>query len=314
MRVVYLGTPPVAVEYLRAVAERHDVTSVVTQPDRPRGRGRKVAEAAVKAVAVELGIPVLQPTDLRAGAFQEKLREWAADVFVVVSYGRILPVSVIEMPALGSVNVHYSLLPKLRGAAPVQRALMGGLTETGVTVQYIDEELDAGDIILRQNVAVKAHDNALTLTGRLTEAGVPLLLRGLDLVAAGEAQREPQDDEAATYAPPLTRDDGIIDWRRPAQEIVNQIRGCFPWPGASGVLDGQRLKITQAVALSGEPYQGGNCGEVIETTQEGFVVQAGSDGVLVKELQPAGRRVMSAADFLRGARLKPEARFQLILG
>jgi methionyl-tRNA formyltransferase len=264
----------------------------------------------VKTTAANLGIPLLQPTDLREDAFQQELRRWAADLFVVVSYGRILPLSVIEMPVLASVNVHYSLLPKLRGAAPVQRALMGGLTETGVTVQYTHEELDAGDIILQQGLAIEPTDNALTLTRRLTVVGVPLLLRALDLIAAGEVECEPQDGDAATYAPPLTRNDGLVDWCRPAHEIVNQIRGCFPWPGANCLLGGQRLKIIEAVALSAQRHKGGNCGEVVEATQEGIVVQAGSDGVLVKQLQPAGRRPMSAADFWRGARLQPGVRLE----
>ncbi len=313
MRVVFFGTPAVAAEYLRAIDRRHQLVGVVTQPDRPRGRGRKVSPSPVKQTALELGIAVAQPTNLLADAFPQQLRAWAAEVFVVVSYGEILPLSLIKMPPQGSVNVHYSLLPKLRGAAPVQRALMEGLTETGITVQYIHEEFDAGDVILQTMLAIEPEDNAVTLTQRLTVPGIPLLMQVLDLLVAGEVEAQPQDREAATLAPSLTREDGLIDWCRPAREVVNQVRGCFPWPGANCLFGDQRLKITQAAVVGAEQYGGGDCGEVVEIISgEGFVVQAKPGAVLIRELQPAGRRIMSAADFVRGARLKEGTRLEPI--
>jgi len=311
VRVVFFGTPKAAAQYLRSLAERHELVGVVTQPDRPQGRSREPIAPPVKQEAIKLGCPVLQPEDLLDPAFQEQLRQLAADVFVVVAYGRILPPTIIEMPERAAVNVHYSLLPQLRGAAPVQHALMQGLTETGVTVQYTVEELDVGDIILQQGIAIEAGDNTATLTQRLTNVGIPLLLAALDLITCSEVVPRPQDHAAASYAPLLTRDDGIIDWCRPAQDIVNQIRACYPWPGSVCWLGNRRIKITKARPVAQADLEEGDCGEIVEIRlEDGCVVQARPGGVLVTRLQPAGRQEMSAADFLRGARLTKGTRFE----
>ncbi len=313
MRVVFWGTPRLAIQYLSPLADRHKIVGVVTQPDRPKGRHHKLSAPPVKEEAVKLGLPVLQPEDLRGCEFQEQLRQWAADVFVVVAYGRILPPSIIEMPKQAAVNVHYSLLPQLRGAAPVQRALLQGLTETGVTVQNIARELDAGDIILQRSIPIEPDDNTATLTQRLTEVGVPLLLEALELIASGEVTGRPQDHAAATYAPPLSKEDGNIDWCRPAQDIVNQIRACYPWPGSVCWLGDQRIKITSARPITQTDLEEGDCGQITEIRpEEGFVVQAKPGGVLVTRLQAAGRREMPAADFARGARLNKGARFESV--
>ena len=313
MRVVFWGTPRLAAQYLSPLADRQELVGVVTQPDRPKGRSRQPTEPPVKQEAAKLGCPVLQPEDLQDGGFQERLRKLGADVFVVVAYGGILPPSIIEMPAQAAVNVHYSLLPQLRGAAPVQHALMAGLTETGVTVQYIAEELDAGDIVLQQSIRIEPDDNTATLTQRLTDVGIPLLLEALDLVVCGQVTARPQDHAAATYAPLLSKEDGIIDWCRPAQDIVNQIRACCPWPGSVCWLGDRRIKITNAKPVTQANFQEGDCGEVTEVRPEdGFVVQAKPDGVLVTQLQPAGRQEMSAAEFLRGARLDKGVRFESV--
>ncbi len=313
MRVVFWGTPRLAAQYLSPLADRQELVGVVTQLDRPKGRHHKLSAPPVKEEAVKLGLPVLQPEDLRDCEFQEQLRQWAADVFVVVAYGRILPPSIIEMPAQAAVNVHYSLLPQLRGAAPVQHALMQGLTETGVTVQYIAQEVDAGDIILQQSITIEPGDNTATLTQRLTEVGIPLLLKALELITWCQVTARPQDDGAATYAPLLTREDGMIDWCRPARDIVNQIRACYPWPGATCWLAGQRIKIVSANAIAQADFEEGDCGQIVERRgEDGFVVQAEKGGVLVRQLQPAGRQEMLAADFLRGARLNKGVRFESI--
>jgi len=311
--VVFWGTPSLAAQYLSPLADRHELVGVVTQPDRPKGRSRNPSAPPVKQEAVKLGCPVLQPADLMDCDFQEQLRQWAADAFVVVAYGRILPPSIIEMPDQAAVNVHYSLLPELRGAAPVQHALMQGLTETGVTVQYIAQELDAGDIVIQQSIPIEPGDNTATLTQRLTNVGIRLLLEALELIGCGEVTPQPQDHAAATYAPPLTREDGIINWCRPAPDIVNQIRACYPWPGSVCWRGDQRIKISNARAIAQADFEEGNCGQIVEIRQqEGFVVQARPGGVLVTRLQPAGRQEMSAADFLRGARLNKGARFESI--
>jgi len=313
VRVVFWGTPGLAAQYLSPVADRQELVGVVTQPDRPKGRSRKPSAPPVKQEAVKLGCPVLQPEDLLDCDFQEQLRQLAGDVFVVVAYARILPSSIIEMPDQAAVNVHYSLLPQLRGAAPVQHALMQGLTETGVTVQNITEELDAGDIVLRQSLTIEPADNTATLTQRLTEVGIRLLLEALELIVCGQVTARPQDHAAATYAPLLTKEDGTIDWCRPARDIVNQIRACYPWPGSVGWLGDRRIKITNARPVAQADIEEGDCGQITEIRlEDGFVVQAKPGGVLVTRLQPAGRQEMSAADFLRGARLSKGARFESV--
>jgi len=313
VRVVFWGTPRLAVQYLSPLADRHELVGVVTQPDRPKGRSRESSAPPVKQEAVKLGFPVLQPEDPRDCDFQEQLRQWAAGAFVVVAYGRILPPSIIEMPDRAAVNVHYSLLPQLRGAAPVQHALMQGLTETGVTVQYIAQEVDAGDIVIQESIPIEPGDNTATLTQRLTDVGIRLLLEALELIGCGEVIPEPQDHGAATYAPALTKEAGIINWCRPARDIVNQIRACYPWPGSVCSLGDQRIKITNARAIAQADFEEGDCGQITETMlEDGFVVQAKPGGVLVTRLQPAGRREMRAADFLRGARLNKGARFESV--
>ena len=313
MRVVFFGTPRLAAQYLSPLADRQELVGVVTQPDRPKGRSREPSAPPVKQEAVGLGCPVLQPEDLLDCGFHEQLRELAPDVFAVVAYGRILPPSIIEMPGQAAVNVHYSLLPELRGAAPVHHALMRGLTQTGVTVQYVAEELDAGDIVLQQSIPIEPGDNTATLTQRLTEVGIPLLLEALELIACEQVAAWPQDHTAATYAPLLTKEDGIIDWCWPARDIVNQIRACYPWPGSVCWLGGRQIKITKARLVAQADFEEGDCGQIAEVRPEdGFVVQAKPGGVLVTQLQPAGRQQMPAADFLRGARLSRGARFESV--
>ncbi len=313
MRVVFWGTPGLAAQYLSPLADRQELVGVVTQPDRPKGRSREPSAPPVKREAVKFGCLVLQPEDLLDRDFQGQLRELSPDVFAVVAYGCILPPSVIEMPAQAAVNVHYSLLPQLRGAAPVQHALMQGLTETGVTVQYVAEQLDAGDIILQQSITIEPGDNTAILTQRLTEIGVPLLLEVLELIVCSRVTARSQDHTAATYAPLLTREDGIIDWCRPARDIVNQIRACYPWPGSVCWLGDRQIKITSANAIAQADFEEGDCGQIVEIRQqEGFVVQAKPGEVLITRLQPAGRQEMSAVDFLRGARLSKGARFESV--
>jgi len=293
VRVVFWGTPRLAAQYLSPLADRQELGGVVTQPDRPKGRSREPSAPPVKQEAVRLGCPVLQPEELADEQFRYQLRELDADVFVVVAYRQILPPVVIAMPTNAAINVHYSLLPKLRGAAPVQWALMRGLTQTGVTVQYIAEKLDAGDIILQQAVDIEPADNTATLTQRLTELAVPLLQRALELIESGQATARPQDEQAATYAPLLSKRDGIVNWCRPAEQIANRIRACYSWPGAICSLDGERMKITEAKPVGEEEIEEGDCGQIVEVRSgQGFVVQARPGGVLITRLQPAGRREM----------------------
>ena len=311
MRIVFWGTPASAVPYLDVIAAAHQLVAVVTQPDRPRGRGRKVKPSPVKQAGQEAGVAILQPESVKDTQFRAQLAEFSADVFVVVAYGQILPQQVIEMPAKAAINVHYSLLPKLRGAAPVQHALLQGLTETGGTVQYISEQLDAGDTICQQSLAIDRDDNGATLTARLTEVGTELLAEALALIETDGAPRIVQDNNEATHAPPLSKEDGIIDWCQPAQQIVNQVRACWPWPGAVCQADNQKLKIARAQVILAQEHREGDCGSIVEIVpQQGLVVRAGQDAVLIEEVQPAGRRIMSAPAYLRGAHLQIGDRLQ----
>jgi methionyl-tRNA formyltransferase len=301
MRLVFFGTPEIAVAYLERIAEEHELLAVVTQPDRPRGRGRKLEETAVKQAAVRLGLPVLQPRRVREEGFCELDPLRRAEATVVVAYGQILPGDLCATDQRPALNVHYSLLPDLRGAAPVQRALLGGRQTTGVTVQYVAAEVDSGDILIQQEVTVEPEDDTGALFAKLNAAGVPLLSQALRLLARGAAPRVPQDSSRATYAPPLQPEDAQICWDRTAREISNQIRACSPQPGAFCHYSGVRLKLY--APLPADCAGTALPGEIIEVSAGGLRVQAGEGQVLIGEVQPAGRRRMPAADYARGARI-----------
>jgi len=304
VRVVFFGTPECAVPYLDTIRQEHLLVAVVTQPDRPKGRGRILAAPSVKHRAEELVVPVLQPQKANEPEFIAELATLNADLFVVVAYGQILSRKLLELPKIAAVNVHYSLLPKLRGAAPVQHALMQGLTETGVTVQHIAQEVDAGDIILQQAVSIEPEDDSQSLTVRLTEVGIELLAEALGLLARGEAPRVPQDDAQATYAPLLTKASGEIDWGRPAADIVNLVRACGEWPGAWCDVQGRRVKLIRTSLAENVSVGAGEPGRIVEIDTDGDVLVATGWGALRLELvQPEGKRAMPATDYLRGARL-----------
>jgi methionyl-tRNA formyltransferase len=312
LRIAFFGTPDLAVPYLHAlIAAGHDVRAVVTQPDRPAGRGRAVQPCAVKCAAQRLGLPLLQPESCRDESLHRALRESGAETGVVVAYGNLLPCEVLDCPERGCVNVHYSLLPKLRGAAPVQRALMAGMAETGVTVQWMSPELDAGEIIRAEAVAIDPDDDTATLFARLNGVGPGLLLHALALVARGEAPRTPQDEAQVTWAPELSKDDCHIDWTASAEQIRNVVRACAPRPGAFTVRGGRRLKVLNAEVVAGvAPGEGGQPGTLAETTHDGHpVVHAGSGAVVLSEVQPEGKQPMSGEEFARGARFLPGERF-----
>jgi len=306
LRVAFFGTPDVAVHYLEALAESpHEVCVVVTRPDRTAGRGQDLRSPPVKLAAARRGLCVLQPEDCGDAGLTAALAGCAPEIGVVVAYGQILPPAVLACPSHRCINVHYSLLPALRGAAPVQHALLEGLTETGVTVQCMREELDAGDIILQQRVAIEPEDNQATLFERLTAVGVPLLVQALDLIADGTARPTVQDSARATWAPELATSQCRIDWSLPAHRVRNLVRACSPRPGAYALRRGQRLKVLGIEVLeemgAGE---GGPPGSYVEVDSQGRpVVMAGDAAVALVEVQAEGRRVMAGADFARGARL-----------
>ncbi|NIN71847.1 MAG: methionyl-tRNA formyltransferase [Gemmatimonadetes bacterium] len=309
MRVVFWGTPQLADTTLSAlIAAGHDLVGVVTQPDRPAGRGRKMQPPPVKLTAEEAGIPVLQPEKPWGDEFMTAFRALEPDITVVAAYGHILKPEVLELPPLGSFNVHASLLPKLRGAAPVNWAIIRGHAETGVTIMRMVEKLDAGPMILQAGVEIAARTTAGALYAELAELGARTLLDALPLIEAGEVTEEAQDEAEATYAPKLTADDVRLDWSLTGQELDRWIRGCDPVPGCWTELDGARVRVfspcTTDETAKAEP------GVVVSADpRAGLVVATGSELLRVGEVQPAGKRRMEAVEWIRGRGVMQGARF-----
>jgi len=290
-----MGTPSFAVPTLEhTVAAGHQVLAVFTQPDRPKGRGQKDAMPPVKEAALRLGLPVYQPERVRRPEIVEQLRELAPEAMVVVGYGQIIPKSILDIPPHGIINVHASLLPKYRGAAPIQWAIARGETRTGVTTMRINEGLDTGDILLRWETAIGPEETAVELGPRLAVAGAELLVR--TLVQLPDIRPEPQDDAQATYAPILKKEDGRIDWQLPASQILNRIRGFDPWPGGYGFLRGQRFQICKA--RPGEPKLPPGALHVINRRLYAGCGEGQSIELL--EVQLEGKKRMPAAAFLNG--------------
>jgi methionyl-tRNA formyltransferase len=313
MVVVFFGTPQFAVPTLRRLLESsHSVAGVVTQPDRPRGRGQKVSYAPVKAVALEHGVPVFQPDRLKPPEVAETLRSWNADVAVVAAYGRIIPEHLLSIPRLGMVNVHASLLPKYRGAAPVHRAVMNGDTETGVTIMRVVKELDAGSMFAKVTRPIGQDETSDVVEGALAEMGAQLLLTVVDQLAAGTAHEESQDDSRATYAPRLTKEEGLIDWTQSAEQIHNHIRGLYPWPHAYTYLHGARLILLRSTFVRRDRTSSHRIpddiripGAILEVTSQTIHVATGDGELAITEIQPEGRRAMRVHDFVLGHRLSP---------
>ena len=311
MRVVFWGTPEFACDIVYALIEQgHDVAAVVCQPDRRRGRGRKLAPPPTKQTAEACGLPALQPQDPNKPQFVATLRELQADVFVVVAYGQILSSEVLTIPPQGCINVHYSLLPKYRGAAPVNHAIIQGETVTGVTIMHMSERMDAGDIILQREVPIDGDDAAGDLLGTLTSEGVLALRDALELMSQGNAPRTPQDESEATFAPALRKADGTINWTLPAPRLVDFVRGMNPWPVAFAQFRGEPLRILKLRAEKDFSDEEGSPGEVVELDSDnGIIVQTGEGVVTLVSVQPPGRPVMSSAAFARGRQTGVGERF-----
>ena len=304
-----MGTAPFAEPTLRGLfASSHDVAAVVTQPDRPRGRGRQPAASPVKTLALAHDCAILQPASLRRDAgVVEKLAALRPEAIVVVAYGNILPPPVLEIPLHGCLNVHASLLPKYRGAAPINWALMQGETVTGCTVIQMDEYVDTGGVWWHAACNVAADDDALSLGARLAELGAAGLLEVLAAVEQGTMAPRPQPDDGVSYAPKLSRDLGPVDWQQPAEVIHNRVRGLVPWPGATARFGDVDVKLWRT-AVRDTPYAEAP-GTVSAMTPEGLLVACGAGQLLIRELQPANRRRMAASDFAQGYRVQPGQRF-----
>ena len=300
MRLVFLGTPAFAVPTLeRIVAAGHSVLAVVTQPDRPRGRGQNAAAPPVKLAAVRLGLPVYQPERVRRPESVEYLRAIPVDAMVVVGYGQIIPQSIIDMAPLGILNVHGSLLPKYRGAGPIQWAILNGETRTGVTTMRIDAGLDTGDMLLKAATEIGPDETAVEMGQRLAAMGADLLVDTLAGLEAGCIVPEKQDNAQATYAPLLKKEDGRIDWTREAPAIHNQVRGLQPWPGASTIFRGQALHVWRSRVRNGSG--GGAPGSFVSLKPP--VVSCGTGALELVEVQMEGRKRIPASDFANGQRL-----------
>lgn len=305
LRIVFMGTPEFACPTLQRLIDRGEtVVAAVTQPDRPRGRGQKEEPPPVKVLAQRHGIPVFQPVKVRTPDSVEHIRELAPDLIVVVAFGQILPQGLLDIPPRGCINVHSSLLPRYRGAAPLNWVLINGETETGVTTMMMDAGLDTGDMLLVKRTPIDPDEDARSLHDRMAILGAEALAETLDLLVAGTLVRQKQDDSLTCYAPMLRKETGEIDWNRSPAEIRNLVRGVTPWPGAWSRLNGLLLKLfrVRTAEGSGEP------GVVLAAGREGIEVACGGGSVIIEELQLEGKKRLAARDFLAGYTLTPGLR------
>ena len=304
MKTIFMGTPDFAAVILKALTEsRHQVAYAVTQPDKARNRGKKIQYTPVKELAVSEGIEVLQPEKVRGNEeFLGIIRECAPDVIVVAAYGQILPKELLEMPKYGCINVHASLLPKLRGAAPIQKAIIDGEKETGVTIMQMAEGLDTGDMLLKESVEI-GRMNYSRLHDRLAEVGARLLIEALDLIEEGKVQPEKQDESLSTYAHMISKADGKVDFSRSPEEIERLIRGFDPWPGAFCDCGDVVMKLWQAEPLE-EDIRGIQPGTVLSADAEGLKIACGGRALLVTEIQVPGKKRVSVGDYLKGNRIE----------
>ncbi|ROL67574.1 methionyl-tRNA formyltransferase [Pseudomonas vranovensis] len=301
MRIVFAGTPEFAAEHLKAlIASPYEVVAVYTQPDRPAGRGQKLMPSAVKQLAVDNAIPVLQPATLRNAEAQAELAALKPDLMVVVAYGLILPQAVLDIPRLGCINSHASLLPRWRGAAPIQRAVEAGDNESGVTVMRMEAGLDTGPMLLKVSTPISASDTGGSLHDRLAAMGPPAVLEAVAGLAAGTLQGEVQDDSLATYAHKLNKDEARLDWSRPAVELERLIRAFNPWPICHSTLNGEALKVLGANLSTGS----GTPGEILSASKDGLIVACGEQALCLTRLQLPGGKALNFSDLFNSRREK----------
>ena len=304
MKILFMGTPEPAKICLEAlINSREEIVAVITQPDRPKGRGLKLAPTPVKETSLHYNIPVFQPEKIKDKDTIELIKGFKPDLIVIVAYGKILPKEMLNIPKLGTINVHASLLPKYRGAAPVQWALFNGEKFTGITVMKVTEELDAGDIILQESIPIYETDNAVTLTEKLFKLGAQLLVKAISQIKDGKAKYVKQDEKMVLFAPILKKENGVIDWKKKAAEISDQIRAFNPWPVAYTYHNNKILRIFAAekIEMRDERCEAGKIIKIINN--KGFVVAACDEGLLITEVQPESGRKMSAWEFIAGHKL-----------
>ena len=298
LKIVFMGTPDFAVPCLKTLNENYEVIAVITQPDRPKGRGQKLTPSPIKEYALEHNLTILQPEKIKTSETEEQLKKLAPDLIVVVAFGQILSKAILDIPQLGCINVHASLLPKYRGAAPIHWSIINGETKTGITTMYMDVGLDTGDMILKEEVSISAKMNTGELHDTLMNIGAKTLLQTIKQIAEGSVVRNKQNDAKASYAPLLTKELERINWLLPAQEIYNLVRGLNPWPVAFSIFKGKKLKIWQTKVIDNVTI--GEIGTVLSLTETGFTVQTGKGILEILELQPESKRKMTAKDFVCG--------------
>ncbi|MBL79940.1 MAG: methionyl-tRNA formyltransferase [Nitrosomonadaceae bacterium] len=303
MKIIFAGTPQFAAQSLEALITRgHEISLVLTKPDRPAGRGMKLSVSAVKMLAQKYKITLLQPHSLKQPEIQEQLNNIGADIMVVAAYGLILPEIILNIPRFGCINIHASLLPRWRGAAPIQRAILAGEQETGITIMQMDRGLDTGDILFQQSISILNNDNTHTLFNKLTILGAECLIKTLDLIESKKITAIPQTNKGVSYASKLEKKEAVINWQLPAQEINYAIRALYPKPGAYSYIHGFPLKILQSKII---PNKGGNPGEILSVDTEGIIVACGKDSLVLEIIQKPGGKKLKASKFLAGHSFKP---------
>ena len=302
MRIIFMGTPIfAAVSLNRLYSEKHDVAAVFSQPDKPKGRGLKIAETPVKLAALAQDTPVFQPATLKDGFAHSTIKDFNCDLIVTVAYGKFLPKEILELPSMGCINIHASLLPKYRGAAPIQWAVINGETETGVTSIFLNEEMDAGDMIFCKRTTITENETSGELYNRLADLGAELLSETVSSIVSGTFDKTPQDHKNATFAPPIDKAMSVIDWNQNAMDIKNMVRGLNPMPGARAELNGSLYKIHSVdISLNKSAKKSG---EIIAASDNRLEVACLDGSVIINEIQALGAKKMSASDFLRGHKL-----------
>ncbi len=302
MKIIFMGTPEFAVPSLNALlSSKNEIAAVVTQPDKPSGRGKKLAPPPVKTAALNSGIRVLQPERIKDEAFVNTIKEINPDVIVVAAYGKILPKDIIQLPRYGCINVHASLLPKYRGAAPINWAIINGEKETGITIMQMDEGMDTGAILMQETVAISSNNTAGTLSNKLSESGAGLLIEGLNAIENGEIKAIPQDNSKASYAPILKKEDGQIYWTKGAEDIYNMVRGMDPWPGAFTYYKGELWRVWKV--RHGDAGKG-QAGEILAADKDRIDVASKDSVISIIEMQPANKKRMAVSEFLRGNKVE----------
>ncbi len=294
-KIVFMGTPDFSVSVLKQLIQHHTVIGVVTQPDRPAGRNRQIQASPIKQVAVEAGIPVFQPEKLRRAEAIEELKKWSPDVYIVAAFGQILPQTVLDIPPHGSVNVHASLLPRWRGAAPIQAVIRAGDSESGVTIMKMDAGLDTGPMLSKRAIPLAPDETGESLHDKLAIIGAELLIETLPGYLSGAIQPQPQDEALTTYAPMIKKEEGQIDWTQEAAAIERLIRAFTPWPGTYSIWNGEPIKILSGTIIPGSAEPG----HVVET-RDGIAVGTGKDLLLLRQVQLSGRKALSVEEFTRG--------------